>query len=206
MNIKIELVVLLSVMIIQGCGKWPEIVDSEKDVISLSKNITSVRARGLPDDAIPSLIRLQNLEILDFGGGHKRMAARISNRGLGLLAGLQLPKLETLTLDHTDITDDGLIEVAKMKSIHWLSLMACPGITDNGLSYLVPMTNLVSLDLRGCKNITDKGVADLKRMPFLREVLLGGCESISIGAIKDLRESLPSCRVEKDDKEWLANQ
>ena len=190
---------------IQGCGKWPEIVDSKKDVMSLPEDITSIRARGLPDDAIPSLIRLQNLEILDFGGGHKRMAAKITDRGLVSLAGLQLPKLETLTLDHTGITDDGLPEVAKMKTIHWLSLMACPRITDKGLSYLVAMTNLASLDVRGCVNITDKGLTNLKRMPFLKEVLLGGCESVSVHAIKDMQESLPGCRIEKDDKEWAAH-
>ena len=170
-----------------GCGKWPVIVENRKDVESLSSDVTSIRARGLADKDVSSLIRLQYLETLDFGGGHKIMNARITDQGVKILASLNLPRLETLTLDHTDITDAALPALAQMTTVHWLSLMACPAISDKGLFYLISMTNLVSLDVRECTNITDKGVAYLKAMPSLKEVLRDGNRG-GLGADRQIRQ------------------
>jgi hypothetical protein len=197
---------LTTLVLLCGCGQWPEIVSCGEDIDSLPVQTISIRARGLADEDIPRLSRLQNLQILDFGGGHKSMAAKITDHGVRSLAYLQLPGLETLTLDHTSITDDGVCEAAQIKTVRWLSLMACSGVTDKGLSLLVTMTNLAALDLRGCTNITDSGVLHLSRMVSLKEVLLGGCKGVSIEGVESLRASLPACRVEKDEREWSAHQ
>lgn len=185
-----------------GCGKWPEIVDSVKDVEALPSTITSIRARGLPDGAVASLARLTNLVIIDFNGGSAVGPARITDRGIAILASLQLLRLETLTLGQTEISDDALADLAKMETVRWLSLSACQKVTDRGILNLLAMTNLSTLDLRGCTNITDTGILHLSRMGNLKEVLLGGTTRTTSNGVEQLRLALPTCKVGKDDHEW----
>ena len=188
-----------------GCAKWPEIVDSVKDVEALPSTTTSIRARGLPDGAVASLARLTNLVIIDFNGGSAVEPARITNRGIAILASLQLQHLETLTLGSTEIADDALADLAKMETVSWLSLSACQKVTDRGIRNLVTMTNLSTLDLRGCTKITDMGILHLSSMGNLKEVLLGGSIRITSNGVERLRVALPTCKVGKDDREWAGH-
>ena len=146
-----HLALLTMMLCLVGCGKWPPVVDSKRDIERLSPSTPSIRARALPDADIPALARLQQLRILDFSGGQAVTNASITDRGLAQLAALKLPQLETLTFGYsTNITDAGLVSIARMQSVKWLSLMVCQGITDAGLPLLLSMTNLTALDLRGC--------------------------------------------------------
>jgi len=152
------------VLFVVGCGKWPPVVDSKGDIAKLPPSTDSIRARALADADIPSLARFQQLRILDFRDGYAVTNANITDRGLAALATLKLPQLETLTIGYTtNITDAGLVQIARMHSVRWLSLMVCPSITDAGLPSLLTMTNLTALDLRGCTGITDEGVLLLAR-------------------------------------------
>ena len=54
-------------LITQGCGDWPPVVDSKRDVERLPISAPSVRARGLSDDDIPSLSRLRELRASSLG-------------------------------------------------------------------------------------------------------------------------------------------
>jgi len=186
-----------------GCGKWPPIVEDRRDVQRLDASEPSVRARCLPDADIPSLKKLSNLDYLDFSGGWAVEKAKISDAGLEALSRIPFTRLDTLSLGYCDrITDAGLAHLTRMKTVRWLSLMVCPNITDTGLSNLTAMVTLKALDLRGCSNISDAGLAQLARMTNLQQVLLGGCPNISSNGVEDLQKALPSCRVEKDEKEW----
>jgi len=200
MRVPILLVVAASLI---GCGKWPPIVENGRDIRRLDVNEPSVRARGLPDEEIPSLGHLRNLDHLDFSGGWAVEKARISDAGLKALSEVPFTRLDTLSLGYCDrITDAGLTNLVKMKTVRWLSLMVCPNLTDTGLGNLSAMITLKALDLRGCPKITDQGLMHLARMTNLNQVLLGGCPNISSNGVQELQKTLPACRVEKDETEW----
>jgi len=195
--------ILIILVIFNGCGKWPEIANNKKDIVSLPENLSSVRVRGLSDNDIPYLVRFKNLTYLDFGGGAAVEEARITDQGLVLLSKISFPALETVKLSYCrNITDVGLSYIAKNQTISWLSLMGCQKVTDKGLLALVPMSQLRSLDLRGCCGFTDAGLTYLATMTNLTDVLLGGCANVTAEGINSLQAHLPKCRIEKDEKEW----
>ena len=198
-----RLTVLTLMLCITGCGSWPPVVDSKRDIERLSPSTPSIRARALPDADIPSLARFRQLRILDFRGGHAVTNANITDHGVAELAALELPQLETLTFGYsTNITDAGLVHIAKMQSVKWLSLMVCQSITDAGLPPLLSMTNLTALDLRGCTGITDSGLLHLARKKNWETIMFGGCPNVSAEAVAALQRTLPNAKVEKDEVEW----
>ena len=200
-------ILLIPLLLVTGCGKWPPSVETVEDIKKLSPDEQSVRARGLSDDDLYALEHLKNLAILDFSGGWKVKEAKISDKGLENLSKLNLPKLETLSLGYNkEISDDGLKYLVNMKSIKWLSLMVCPNTSDNGLKNLVNMSTLESLDLRGCTSITNDGLGYLSKMQNLKHVLLGGCENITDEAVQRLQTNLPHTKVEKDENEWSSHK
>src|SRR6267143_4004891 len=71
-----------------GCGKWPPIVNTKRDIERLPESERSIRARGLADSDIPSLARLRELRTLDFAGGNAVEPAKITDGGLAELANL----------------------------------------------------------------------------------------------------------------------
>lgn len=195
--------IFLLILTVCGCGKWPPVVNSARDIRKLGANEPSLRARGLSDEDIPSLQRLPNLKFLDFTGGRAVEKAKISDAGLKALSEITFTRLDTLSLGYCDrITDAGLCHLTKLKTVKWLSLSACSEITDNGLSNLTSMITLDALDIRGCPKITDNGLVFLGQMDNLREILLGGCHNISSNGVLTLQKALPKCRVQKDDREW----
>ena len=194
---------LTAFLLLCGCGPWPPIVDTKRDIERLPVSETSVRARGLADIDIPSLAHLRQLRTLDFSGGNAVESARITDSGLARLSKLNLPHLETLTLGYcANITDAGLAHVGQMHTVSWLSLMACPQITDAGLSHLLTMRSLTALDLRGCPGITDSGLQHLAVKTNWQTILLGGCSNVTVDGVARLQVALPNSKVEKDEKEW----
>ena len=191
-----------ALVLLCACGKWPDIVESKKDIESLPLNVTSIRARGLSDDDIPFLKRLQSLMHLYFDMGHAVKDANITDKGLSCLSELQLPILQVVMLGNCNkITDEGLKHIAKIKTLKQLSLRSCVGITDEGLRNLTGMSTLQTLDLRNCQNITDQGIMNLKEIKQLQRMLLGGCKNVSAAGVKKLQELMPNCSVEKNDEE-----
>ena len=198
--IKLSFFALL--VLLCACAKWPDIVESKADIESLPLNVTSIRARGLSDDDIPVLKRLQSLMHIYFDDGWAVKDAKITDKGLSYLSELQLPLLQVVMLGNCNkITDEGLKYIATIKTVKQLSLRSCTGITDEGLRNLTGMPNLQTLDLRNCQNITDQGIMNLKGIKQLRRVLLGGCKNVSAEGVKKLQELMPNCSVEKNDEE-----
>jgi hypothetical protein len=193
----------LALPVLLGCGDWPPIVNSQPDIAKLPRSERWIRARGLSDGDVPSLNRLQHLEILDFSGGNAVKDCEITDRGLVELVKLDLPNLETLTLGWCgNITDAGLDDVARLKHLKWLGLPACPNITDAGLAKLTASKSLTGLDLRGCPQITDEGIQQLAAKRDWQEIHLGGCPRITRQGVARLQAVLPNARVQKDDQEW----
>ena len=182
---------------------WPPIVESKRDIEALPTSTARVRARGLHDSDIPALSRLPLLKHLDFGEGRKARVASITDKGLAALVSLNLQRLDFLMLGYcTNITDAGLVSVAKMRSVTWLSLEVCPHITDAGLVPLLTMTNLTGLDLRGCISITDAGLEQLATKTNWQTIMFGGCPNVSTNAVAKLQRALSGAKIEKDEREW----
>jgi hypothetical protein len=194
---------LIFLFALKASADWPPIVDSKKDIFALPPSTVSVRARGLHDEDIPTLSHLPLLKHLDFGAGRKALDAPITDKGLAYLAALNLARLDTLMLGYcTNITDAGLAEIVKIRSVTLLSLEVCSRITDTGLSSFLAMTNLTGLDLRGCVGITDKGLDYLTGKTNWQTIMLGGCPNVSLEAVNRLQRALPKAKVEKDEREW----
>jgi len=195
--------VLCAALLLTGCGKWPPVTRSARDVLALPASTQEIRARFLGDDDFASLSHLPQLRHLDFHGGYARGLPGFTDKGLATLASLDLPHLQHVSFGHcSNITDASLPHILKLKPVTALQLLACPGITDAGLQTLAGMTNLTYLDLRGCPNITDKGLAHLAAKTNWRHLSFGGCPQVTPAAVAELQRRFPGANIVKDDEEW----
>ena len=194
---------LIALIFLSGCGHWPPVVNSKRDVERLHVTEPSVRARSLRDSDVPSLGRLHDLRTLDFRGGVLATEMHLTDEGLAQVSSLDLPRLEALTFGcSAKITDAGLAHIAQMHTVTYLSFTACPRITDAGLPQLLTMTNLTDLDLRGCSGITSQGIQRLAIKTNWLTIELGGCLNVTAEAVAELQAALPGAKVKKDEKEW----
>jgi hypothetical protein len=83
---------------------------------------------------------------------------KITNAGLEELQ--RLPNLTELNLSSCDLTDNGLVYLAKLKKLKRLNLSFCNRISIAGLKNLARLDRLVFLDIQGCLKIKP---ADLTR-------------------------------------------
>lgn len=99
----------------------------------------------------------------------------------------QLSQLETLAnqvtwlnLAGTDISDDDLAQVAKLKNLTKLHLERT-AISDAGLQHLCTLANLQYLNLYGTK-VTDAGLATIELLPQIKKVFLWQTKVTNEGA------------------------
>ena len=87
-----------------------------------------------------------------------------------------------------ELSDDGLLELARMPQLQRLNLSEYPGgkITDRGLEVLRHLPNLRHFEMTWQRGITDAGVANLRHCAQLEEVNLMGTHT-GDGAIETLR-------------------
>jgi hypothetical protein len=96
--------------------------------------------------------------------------SRITDDGLASLK--KQPVLEELSLDGTKVTARGILHLARVSELKKLSLRYCR-IGDEALKVLKRIRSLRCLDLRGTR-ITDGGAVLLRGFPNLRELDLSG--------------------------------
>lgn len=136
-------------------------------------------------------------------------STRISNAGLRYLANLR--SLETLTLTGPSVDDAGLVHLAKLPKLEYLSLgqnftgrgfvhlrkvpslrvIHCSkggAIQDAGLEHLAALPNLESLSLCGNEDITDAGMAFLARSRSLRRLDIRNTQVTETG-VADLMQN-----------------
>lgn len=165
----------------------------DEELVHLSKlkslEILRINSWNITDEGIEYLLPLENLKELDL------RESKISDRGLKHLSKLKslqilwvgsgtitdegvehllpLEKLRELALggwgdNVTDITDEGLRQLANLKSLEILRIHSRK-ITDEGIEYLLPLENLKELEL-GKTKISDQGlkhISKLKSLEFL---------------------------------------
>ena len=185
--------------------------DGMRDISGLP-DLKELDLRGTPitDDMVTHLARLAKLRRLVLA------QPRITDRGLEQLAGLKdfsslelyqatvsgkglksLPRLEQLILDGSNLTNDDLREIGKMKHLTVLDLRNNP-ISDEGIAHLAKLTSLKHLALPGTK-ITDRALEHLIELKNLRYLDLIGTE-ITRGGAEKLKKSLPNVTLATDRK------
>jgi hypothetical protein len=102
---------------------------------------------------------------------------------------VELDHIKALTLGGSrDLTDDGLLMLARMPQLESLNLSEYPGgnLTDRGLEVLRHLPNLRRFEMTWQRGITDAGVANLKYCDGLESVDLMGTPT-GDGAIEALQ-------------------
>ena len=96
-----------------------------------------------------------------------------------------LKSLEILTLVECPITDDGVREIAKVRTLTGLCLWGGNGLTDASLTYIQKMQSLADLCLMDSE-ITGQGIQKLSALQNLSHLDLNGCFNLSDDAVKPL--------------------
>ena len=96
----------------------------------------------------------------------------------------QLTQLEELHLGATDVTDQGVKKLARLKKLRRLSLWGVKQVTDAGLKELAGLKQLQCLDLYGTQT-TDAGLKELSGLMQLQELRLNETRVTGVG-LKDL--------------------
>lgn len=83
--------------------------------------------------------------------------------------------LKSLSLSACNISDDGIVKIAKMlHDLETLNIGQCSGITDKGLQTIADsMKRLRCIDLYGCTKITTVGLEKIMKLPQLSTLNLG---------------------------------
>jgi mono/diheme cytochrome c family protein len=101
-------------------------------------------------------------------------------------------QIVSLNLAKTQITDNGLAQLATMKQLKELHLENT-AITDAGLTKLAAMTELEYLNLYGSK-VTDAGLKSLSGLTKLKSLYLWQT-AVSKAGVADLRKTLTSAQI-----------
>jgi hypothetical protein len=110
---------------------------------------------------------------------------RISDDDLARLESLH--QLESLYLDECPITDNGVREIAKVRTLRYLDLSGCDDITDMSFTYLGTMRSLEMLDITAFPpKITGRNIQSLSALPNLGTLHLVCCLEISDDAVEPL--------------------
>jgi hypothetical protein len=143
---------------------------------------------GAPDDALPPLVLLPELESLDLS------STQITDAGLRHIAHLQ--NLDWLSLDDTAVTDEGLVHLQHLHRLKCLGLDET-NIAGAGLRHL---TGLHTLEIMGiCDTpLTDDGLRHLAGLPKLGIVYTRGTKITESGATQFEAQSVNHVMVDYD--------
>jgi len=171
------------VLLITGClflssclGYKTPPVNTREDLLKLDSSTTWIRGRGLSDDAILVLARIENAEFLDLCGGYAVEPLALTDKGFKNLLSISdnIPNLNRLELCdcNPDITDITALYIAKMPHLRNLSVMGCPGFTDEALEYLANSTSIETIFLARCDGITNEGFKYLDKNESIKGIRL----------------------------------
>lgn len=155
---------------------------------------------GLTDASIEHLSGLSRLTTLSFHIGSEP----ISDAGAKRIAEL-FPRLTSITLQHANLTDDGLRHLIKLNRLTQINVNGTK-ITDDGLAELKQLPNVEHLGLGGT-SITDAGLEHLAALRNLSSLWVVSTNVTSAGVAR-LQQTLPDCQIVWDDPhrklaEWV---
>ena len=149
-------------------------IDSKENSISPRRTLTDHEW-----DRLVSVMKERGITALDAGG-------LMTDEVLRKIAALD--HVTSLSLGGSrQLTDDGLMHLARMPQLERLDLSEYPGgrLTDRGLEVLRHLPNVRQLEMTWQRGITDKGVANLRFCDRLEQVNLMGSPT-GDGAIEAL--------------------
>ncbi len=179
-----QILVIMAAVVLVGCGK------DTPETSQAAEAEAQVEPASTPEpDPVPSAEE----KIISISNPIVERAVRESLNNLtGELTEAELAKVTSLMLNSTQITDEGLKEVAMFQQLTLLGL-GTTKITNAGLKEVAKLQNLDMLDLRGTK-VTDAGlkhVAKLKKLGLLR---LNNTKATAAG-VAELEKALPNCQI-----------
>jgi hypothetical protein len=162
--------------------------DGVKALATLTRlqTLTLAKPGAVRGTTVPALVTLKELTTLTVSG------CPLGDLG-GWAALKKLPKLTTLSLPRTEVTDGGLKELGQLAQLTSLTLDGAP-ITDAGLPELARLKALKSLSLLDTK-LTDKAVSVLSGMAQLTYLNVSEKQIGKDGA-DALKKALPKCDVD----------
>lgn len=172
-----------SVLLVIGClflssclGYKTPPVNTRENLLKLDPSTTWIRGRGLSDDAILVLGRIENAEFLDLCGGYAVDPLGLTDEGFKNLSSVSdgLPNLVRLELCECNsrITDKATLYIAEMPQLRYLSIMNCFGFTDKALRYLANSTSIETVFLARCDGITNEGFKYLEKNESIKGIRL----------------------------------
>lgn len=87
-----------------------------------------------------------------------------------------VPNVQSVVLNDTNVTDDGLRHLSKVPGVELLSIGIGRGVTDAGIEHLAAMKDLKDLALVGTR-VTDSGIEKLDK--------IGGIERLCLSSVSD---------------------
>jgi hypothetical protein len=118
-------------------------------------------------------------------------STEVSDDGLKELE--RLRKLRHVTLGRNqNISDEGMKSIGRLGQLNSLEIYGRQ-VTDEGLKYLGEMKSLTYLHISGA-NVTDEGLVHLERIGSLRQLILERTGATPEGVAR-LRRALPDCGI-----------
>ena len=151
------------------------VIDSKENRIGPRRRMTEADW-----DELISVAREQNITGISANG-------QMTDSALARIAGLE--HITAIDLGGSrELTDDGLLQLARMPQLEYLNLSEYPGgkLTDRGLEVLRHLPNLRKFAMTWQAGITDRGVANLRFCDRLENVSLMGSPT-GDGAIEALQ-------------------
>jgi len=106
---------------------------------------------------------------------------------------LKMPKLQTLDITHTKVSEKGVIRIAQKKNLVNLQLVGL-GITDSTIPVLTANNTINYLGLSYTR-ITDKGLRTLAKCRSLNQLAMTGCNGTTEAGMERFKRERPDCTV-----------
>lgn len=170
-----------------------DITDGALQFIGELPLLQSLRLVGtkITGDGLAKMRNLKNLHLLQAGP---------SENVTPLLDAVRTStKLDTLILDHVELTDENYNQLARLRKLTWLGLGGCR-VSASGLEKLSALPGLERLDVADCQGIKQmKG--SLSKLKHLNELVLPKDAIHDKTFMAEIREALPACKFinEKED-------
>ncbi|PQO44987.1 leucine-rich repeat domain-containing protein [Blastopirellula marina] len=153
--------------------------------------LVALTAETVVDDADVIEKLKQHGAFIELGDNEKVRLVSLSGPGqkAGFLRGVddnlrlvcELPSVEVVYANFSDITDDGLQSLQKLPRLRWLSLNLTE-VSDQGLAHLANLEGLERLRLHGTK-ISDVGLGHLSKLKNLEVLDLSNTETTDGGLV-----------------------
>ena len=101
----------------------------------------------------------------------------------------RFPKLMSLNLQDSLMTDAAVVEIAKIANLERLEFDSCPLIGDAAIEHLKAHSRLQSLRISSCPGISDEALRHAARIPSLRDLAIQLAPKVSDAGIASLAES-----------------